>query len=34
MGVKLRQYQLDIYNKTRQALRNGYKNPLVVLPCR
>lgn len=34
MELKLRDYQLDIYNKTRQAFKNGYKNPLIVLPCR
>lgn len=34
MGVVLRDYQQNIYDKTKQALKNGYKNPLVVLPCR
>lgn len=34
MGVTLRSYQQDIYIKTKQALRDGYKNPLIVLPCR
>lgn len=34
MEVHLRDYQLDIYNKTKQALKNGYRNPLILLPCR
>ena len=34
METKLRDYQQEIYNKTKQAFRNGYKNPLIVLPCR
>lgn len=32
--MELRNYQLDIYNKIRQAFKDGYKNPLAVLPCR
>lgn len=34
MSVVLRDYQQDIYDRTRQVLRKGYKNPLLVLPCR
>lgn len=34
MSVKLRDYQQDIYDRTRQAFKKGYKNPLLVLPCR
>lgn len=29
----LRGYQQDVYNKTRDAFRKGFKRPLVVLPC-
>ena len=34
MGTVLRDYQQEIYDKTRQAFKDGYKNPLIVLPCR
>ena len=30
----LRDYQKDVYDRTREAFREGYKAPLVVLPCR
>lgn len=30
----LRDYQKDVYNKAREALKMGYKSPLIVLPCR
>lgn len=29
----LRDYQQDVYRKTLDAFRQGYKRPLVVLPC-
>lgn len=29
----LRDYQLDVYRKTVDAFRQGYKRPLVCLPC-
>ena len=29
----LRDYQLDVYQKTVDAFRQGYKRPLVCLPC-
>ena len=29
----LRDYQLDVYQKTVNAFRGGYKRPLVCLPC-
>jgi len=29
----LRNYQTDIVNKTRQAFKQGFKSPLIVLPC-
>ena len=29
----LRDYQLDVYQKTVDAFRHGYKRPLVCLPC-
>lgn len=29
----LRDYQLDLYNKTVSAFRKGYRRPLVVAPC-
>jgi superfamily II DNA or RNA helicase len=32
--IKLRDYQQDIYNKTKEAFKKGYKAPLIVLPCR
>lgn len=32
--VQLRDYQLDIYDKIREAFKKGYKAPLAVLPCR
>lgn len=34
MEVKLRDYQQYVYDKTREAFREGFKAPLVVLPCR
>lgn len=34
MKLELRDYQEDVYNKIKQAFKNGYKNPLAVLPCR
>lgn len=30
---KLRPYQEDIVNRVRQAYRDGYRRPCVVLPC-
>lgn len=30
--MPLRDYQTDLYNETRQALREGYNMPLIVLP--
>ena len=32
--ILLRDYQQEVYNKTKQALMQGFKSPLVVLPCR
>ena len=32
--MELRQYQQDIVKRLRQAYREGYKAPCVVLPCR
>ncbi len=29
----LRDYQVDLYDKTAQAFREGYRRPLVVAPC-
>lgn len=29
----LRDYQSHLINKTREAMRKGYRKPLVVLPC-
>ena len=34
MSLELRDYQQDIYDKIKKAFRDGYKNPLAVLPCR
>ena len=35
MVIKLlRDYQQEVYEKTKQALKKGYKSPLIVLPCR
>ena len=31
--MKLRDYQLELIEKTRQAFREGFKAPIVVLPC-
>ena len=31
--MQLRGYQQDIINKCRIAFKNGYKRPLIVLPC-
>lgn len=31
--MKLRDYQQDIIKKTQYAFLNGYKKPLIVLPC-
>ena len=31
--LKLRHYQSDLLKKTKNVLRQGYKRPLVVLPC-
>jgi len=31
--ITLRQYQTELIDATRKAFRNGYKRPLVVLPC-
>ena len=31
--MPLRPYQIDIINKCRQAFLQGYKRPLIVLPC-
>lgn len=32
--VLLRDYQQDVYDRTQNAFRKGYKSPLIVLPCR
>lgn len=32
--ITLRDYQMEVYDKTKKALRQGYKSPLIVLPCR
>lgn len=34
MEVKLRDYQEDIYNRTRYAFKEGSKGVCCVLPCR
>lgn len=34
MEVVLRDYQQNIYDEVKRAFKKGYKNPLVVLPCR
>ena len=34
MEISLRDYQEDIYNKTRAAFKNGSQGVCVVLPCR
>lgn len=34
MKIELRDYQQDVYDRAREALREGYKSPLIVLPCR
>lgn len=31
--MALRPYQIDLIDKARQAYRNGYKSPCIVLPC-
>lgn len=31
--MPLRDYQQDVYERTRQAFRSGYRRPLVVEPC-
>ncbi len=33
MELVLRDYQTDIINKTRQAFKDGFKSPIIVLPC-
>lgn len=33
MGILLREYQKDLYEKTVDAFRHGYRRPLVVAPC-
>ena len=33
MGITLRDYQLDLYNKTVQAFREGKRRVLIVAPC-
>lgn len=33
MELVLRDYQIDIVDKTRNALKDGFKAPLIVLPC-
>lgn len=33
MLCELRPYQEELIEKTRQAFKNGYKRPLIVLPC-
>jgi superfamily II DNA or RNA helicase len=33
MELILRDYQVDIINKTRQSFKDGFKSPLIVLPC-
>lgn len=33
MNMHLREYQKDTLSDTRQAFKNGFKRPLVVLPC-
>lgn len=32
--IELRDYQKDVYERTKKALRNGSKGICVVLPCR
>ncbi len=31
--MELRDYQQDLFNKTSEAFRNGYRRPLIVAPC-
>lgn len=33
VDLQLRNYQIDIINKARQKFKQGYKRPLIVLPC-
>lgn len=33
MNLKLRDYQENLINKVRDAMREGYKRPLICLPC-
>lgn len=32
-NIKLRQYQIDIINKVKEAWSKGYKSPCIVAPC-
>ena len=32
--ILLRDYQQDVYDRTQNAFKQGYKSPLIVLPCR
>lgn len=34
MKTQLRDYQQDVYDRARQAFKEGFKSPLIVLPCR
>jgi len=34
MDTKLRDYQLDIYNKIKKEFQGGSKGIVAVLPCR
>lgn len=34
MKIKLRDYQQELYEKLKDAFREGYNGPLCVLPCR
>lgn len=32
--IQLYDYQQDVYDRTQEAFRKGFKSPLIVLPCR
>lgn len=34
MNIQLRDYQQEIYNKIKQAFKDGSKGVVAVLPCR
>ena len=34
MEVKLRNYQLELYNEIKESFRNGSNGVCAVLPCR